>query len=108
MGCSLPFTPTESTPFNPPPIYSEWWAKTEACSGLSKDMDLVKWYVVQGDQFEAPTGTISIGYHDHLHITLASFYVDDEHTVRHEMLHALLFPITGHPHEYFVTRCSLK
>lgn len=105
--CRLPFVPNEAEPFVPPPIYATWWSRTEQCHHIYKNMNLVDWYVMPGASFIDPTGKISIGYHDHLHITLAGDYMYTEWTVRHEMLHALLFPIDGHPDKYFNKVCEI-
>ena len=43
-GCG--FDPVGDTPLDPPPVYREWWAKTQACSGLSGDFERVRWSTI--------------------------------------------------------------
>jgi len=33
------FDPGDDSPMTPPAVYREWWAKTEACSGLSGNFE---------------------------------------------------------------------
>lgn len=79
---------TNKTPFTPPAEYADWWAETEACSGLDGDMDRVAWYTatsITGD------GKIASGRWSPPHdVVLVLGYEDDGMIVRHEMLHDLL------------------
>jgi len=95
---------------NPLPTYHEWWAATEACSGLDGTLGEIAWYVVPGvSTFETENGPM-VGLWSHssegMRIVLAGDYTDSELVVRHEMLHALL-DRDGHPSEYFEDRCRL-
>ena len=53
-GCD--FDIAGDRPMEPPAVYREWWAKTEACSGLSGDFDRVEWLVVPGRSFDCKSG----------------------------------------------------
>ncbi|MEO8450271.1 MAG: hypothetical protein ABI647_10800 [Gemmatimonadota bacterium] len=102
--------PVGSVRFAPPAQYAEWFAKTEACSGISGDAQAIAWYVVPGaETFETEAGR-KVGMWERdksgARIVLAGNYENSEMAVRHEMLHHLL-DRTGHPPEYFVTRCHL-
>jgi len=105
-----PALPDAATILTPPPVYARWWAMTEACSGLHRDMSAVTWYVATGSL------SISDGKDDNLagyyspasnRIVLADTANLGGSVIRHEMLHALLGPsVTGHPRDQFLGRCA--
>lgn len=90
----------------PPQAYALWWKLTEACSGVVRDFDAIKWYVVPG------ASAIEVGgrsYHGYVwprsgRIVLAEQVVLQGAFVRHEMLHALTGD--GHSRQYFLERCG--
>jgi hypothetical protein len=87
-------------------VYREWWAATEACSGLSGSFDRVEWMVVPGESFQCASGQC-VGHWDPDHrIFLASEWTGHEMVVRHEMLHELMRR-SGHPNPPFGTGCPL-
>ena len=43
-----PPLPTGAVRLMPPAVYARWWAMTETCSGLSRDIGEITWYVVPG------------------------------------------------------------
>ncbi|HKV75851.1 MAG TPA: hypothetical protein VJN95_15130 [Gemmatimonadales bacterium] len=92
------------------PDYQAWWARTEACSGLQGEFSSLRFYQVPGvSTFSSTVGTVvGLWTRDgrENRITVAGAYLDNELVVRHEMLHALL-ERTGHPQDYFVTKCGL-
>ncbi|MEO8140151.1 MAG: hypothetical protein ABI742_10920 [Gemmatimonadota bacterium] len=94
----------------PPVEYQTWWSETEACSGLSGNLDAVEWYIVPDAATFETDGGRKVGLWSHsnqgVRIILAGDYVDNELVVRHEMLHALL-DREGHPSDYFESRCQL-
>lgn len=90
----------------PPAIYREWWARTEACSGLSGDFDRVEWLVVRGESFECRSGQCVGHWQPSHHIYIAESWVENEMVVRHEMLHDLLNG-GGHPDPPFGEGCPL-
>ena len=100
------FDPDDDSPISPPANYREWWAKTEACSGLSGDFDRVKWSVIPGYGFDCASGTCAGHWEPDHHIYLASDWTDNEMVVRHEMLHDLLNR-AGHPDPPFGDPCPL-
>lgn len=113
-GCDLvnPQTynaPPNTTRFLPPPVYATWWSQIEACSGRSRAMSDVLFYVVPNAATFDYRGMTSLlgAYNAPQAILLADLSTDLAPIVRHEMLHALL-PDAGpaHPPEYFVTRCG--
>src|SRR5688500_18177656 len=100
------FDPAGSQPWEPPAIYREWWAATEACSGLSGDFDRVEWMVVPGESFDCASGQC-VGHWDTDHkIWLADEWKEHEMVVRHEMLHDLMRR-SGHPNPPFGNGCPL-
>jgi len=103
VGCLAPFSPDGAIPFTPPPVYQEYWAKDEACSGIHARMQ-IHWYHVPQGYIIDPEGHAAIGLWVYRHdVYLADGYMD-ESTVRHEMLHDLI----GHPgHGPLFTTCGL-
>jgi hypothetical protein len=90
-------------------LYSEWWRKTEACSGRTGDMSQVTFYAV-----DAPSGAIGLNgtvahgwwVRQGNRIYLPANALGEEWLVRHEMLHALL-KRGSHPNKKFVEACHL-
>jgi hypothetical protein len=80
----------------------------ESCSGLQGSVSDITWYQVPNSQTVDLSGDEVGGYWT-LHskrIVLAGDLTDDGSVVRHEMLHALLRDVKGHPREYFLERCG--
>jgi hypothetical protein len=102
--------PVGAVPVAAPAIYREWYQRTEACSGRSGNLEAVQFYVVPGvETFETRDGPqvgVWIGEGGSHRIVIAGNYQGHEMVVRHELLHTLLRQ-TGHPEEYFVSRCRL-
>jgi hypothetical protein len=103
-GCG--FDPDGDVPLNPPPVYREWFAKTEACSGRTGNFDRLRWSVVEGYSFRCSSGQCAGHWRTDHQIFLASEWVMDEMVVRHEMLHDIL-DRTGHPDPPFGDGCPL-
>lgn len=103
-GCG--FDPEGDVPLDPPPVYQEWWAKTEACSGRKGDFDRISWSVIEGYSFPCSSGECAGHWRTNHHIYLAGDWVMDEMVVRHEMLHDLLGR-RGHPDPPFGVGCPL-
>ena len=100
------FDPAGSQSWEPPSVYREWWAATEACSGLRGSFDRVEWMIVPGESFECASGQCVGHWHPDQRIFLASDWTDHEMVVRHEMLHALMRR-SGHPNPPFGNGCPL-
>ncbi len=102
--------PADTARMIAPSEYQEWWARTEACSGITGDFDRIEWFVVQGAQTFPTASGPKVGLWSHsnqgVRIIVAEGYAENELVVRHEMLHALL-DREGHPAEYFQQRCGL-
>jgi hypothetical protein len=94
--------------FAPPAVYERWWSMVEACSGLSRPMGDVPFYVVRGaSSVPLENGGVVAAYWSPAGdwIVLAEYYQMYGPVVRHEMLHALL-QRTGHPRQVFLDRCA--
>ena len=100
------FDPGDDSPMSPPAVYREWWAKTEACSGLRGNFDRVKWSVVPGHSFPCSSGRCAGHWEPDHEVFLAEEWVMNEMVVRHEMLHDLL-ERSGHPDPPFGDPCPL-
>ena len=103
-GCG--FDPEGDVPLDPPPIYREWFAKTEACSGRTGNFDRLSWSVIEGYSFPCSSGQCAGHWRTNHHIFLAGEWVMDEMVVRHEMLHDLIGR-PGHPDPPFGDGCPL-
>ncbi len=91
-----------------PPVYARWWSMVESCSGIQGSLADVTWYQVPGTQTLDLAGDEVSGYWT-LHsssIVLAGEATLEGLVVRHEMLHALLRNVEGHPRKYFLERCG--
>jgi hypothetical protein len=104
-GCSS-FTPTNDHSFAPPAEYRKWFDETQACSGLKGSFDRIKWYTIEGTDFDCPSGRCVGRWNDDHSIFVASAWVDNELVVRHEMLHDLIGH-PGHPDPPFGSPCPL-
>jgi hypothetical protein len=100
------FDPAGDAPMDPPAVYREWWARTEACSGLSGDFDRVRWQVVPGYSFSCASGACAGHWEPGHEIFIAADWTQSEMVVRHEMLHDLLNR-SGHPDPPFGIGCPL-
>lgn len=100
------FDPGDDSPMTPPAVYREWWAKTEACSGLSGDFDRVRWSAVAGHSFACGSGQCAGHWEPGHRIYIAGDWATNEMVVRHEMLHDLLNR-SGHPDPPFGNPCPL-
>ncbi len=103
-GCG--FDPEGDVPLDPPAVYREWWAKTEACSERKGDFDRLRWSVIEGRSFPCSSGDCAGHWRTDHHIYLAGDWIMDEMVVRHEMLHDLLGR-PGHPDPPFGVGCPL-
>lgn len=111
-GCGSvvdPPLPSGAVAFTPPAVYARWWALTESCAGLTRNMGELSWYVVpdassfpNGAAGEADGAYLMVGSK----IVLAGQRQNDPTVVRHEMLHALLRNQPGHPRPYFLGGCA--
>jgi hypothetical protein len=100
------FDPEGDVPLDPPPVYREWFAKTQACSGLKGNFDRLTWSVIEGPSFRCSSGQCAGHWSKNHHIYLAGDWVMDEMVVRHEMLHDMI-GIPGHPAPPFGRGCPL-
>src|SRR6185437_15158925 len=98
--------PPNAEPFAPPAVYSRWWKMTEACSGRWGSFAALRWYHVPG-HFVEVDGQYASGYYSlgGNRIVLVDDMMDEGHSVRHEMLHALL-RVGGHPRAQFLWSCA--
>ncbi|HEX3233159.1 MAG TPA: hypothetical protein VHR41_03105 [Gemmatimonadales bacterium] len=100
------FDPAGERPMDAPAVYRQWWAKTQACSGLVGDFDRVRWQVVPGHSFSCSSGKCAGHWEPDHEIFIAADWTQNEMVVRHEMLHDLL-DRAGHPDPPFGFGCPL-
>lgn len=95
-------------PYEPLPIYRQWWAEMEACSGLHGRLDRVAWSYYPDTLavvFETPWGkTDGIYSHPDEAIMVVRGVIDKRRVIAHEMLHALRHA-GGHPPVF--ARCGV-
>lgn len=106
LAAACGFDPDGDSPMTPPAVYRDWWAKTEACSGLSGDFDRVRWSVVAGNSFPCGSGRCAGHWEPGHHIYISADWTENEMVVRHEMLHDLINRGT-HPDPPFGSPCPL-
>jgi len=102
-----PPLPGDAEQFEPPPVFSTWWAMTEACSGRTGSLDAVTWYQTSEDLVDPHTHDAVAGYwtSGSNRIVLRATVMLDGAIVRHEMLHSLLNG-GGHPRDEFLGKCG--
>jgi hypothetical protein len=88
-----------AVPYDAPPIYREWWAQVESCSGKTGDFDAVRWFEVPGDYLPNSFAGARSDYAAQTVVVAANRKLE-ANVVRHEALH-LLLKTSGHPPEYF-------
>ena len=91
VGYTLIF---DLAPARPPPIFKVWWAEMESCTGKQGDFDTIKWY--QAAQVVNPLEELSywgVYFREPPEIVILRNITPErlENTVKHEMLHHLLF-----------------
>lgn len=107
-ACEISTLPNGAQRFTPPAVYRQWWALTEACSGLHGSFDAVQWYQIpDATTLQLPNGQVVNAMETNNRIVIAAgmdgLYSGD--LVRHEMLHALL-RTGGHPRDAFIGKCG--
>lgn len=111
VACSSivdPVLDPKAVSFQPPPVYTRWWSMVESCSGLQGSLSDVSWYQVPASETVGHSGDEVAGYWAYVsnRIVLAGESLLDGLVVRHEMLHALVRQLKGHPRQYFLDRCA--
>jgi hypothetical protein len=89
-------------------VYAQWWAETQACALRTGDVASIRWYVVPGvAHFRTVRGDGVASYHAATRrIVVAEEALLSGPVVRHEMLHALLGDVAGHPGDAFLGDCA--
>jgi hypothetical protein len=111
LACDLSTgpVPAGALPFVAPAEYRLWWRMMETCSGRQGGLGDVSLYVVpRVSTVTTASGAVVQSYwqtQSH-RIVLAASVQFDGPTVRHEMLHALLGDVPGHPRDEFLYRCG--
>ncbi len=92
-------------PYDAPPIYRQWYAELEACSGLKGDFDAIRFFTAESI---TEGGEQRRGYWTPRHkITLQDNMVEPVFAwlIKHEMMHDLLNS-GAHPAHYFDGACG--
>ena len=62
VGCEVTAPlPDRAEPFNPLAHYGLWWSMVEDCSGFSRPISEISWYLVPGFSFTTPQGEVADG-----------------------------------------------
>jgi hypothetical protein len=99
-GCLLPTLPTgpPQTFYAPPAVYNLWWQQTCECAGVYGNVNRISWTRMEDEQdggflcsrvTQYPGYCYGVWIEPHT-ILLSRSQVENEVTVRHEMLHDLL------------------
>ena len=93
---------------NAPTVYHRWWSMVESCSKLEGSFGQVSWFVVPNSDVVDRDGKDVAAYWAPVsnRIILAGNDEFSGSIVRHEMLHALIGPRSGHPRNYFIDLCG--
>lgn len=98
MACGPSFTePDHWIRFEPPARYQELYLEAAECSGLEADFERLEWYSVPGTGPFEWRGELVYGLYSDETIAIAEDALGNEDVVVHELLHAMLDPIQGHP-----------
>jgi len=101
--------PIGAVRFEASAAYKGWWAVVQNCSGLTGDFNAVQWYQVPATTTFAVAGSGPANgawYSNGNIVVLAGDSAQSGQVVRHEMLHSLIGPVSGHPAQYFYTKCG--
>ena len=107
VACGDSFTATieDRRPFDPPPVYADWWGLTEACSGRAGDLPRIHWYLASSIVADGKLARARWSPpHD---IVAVQGNQTEERLIRHEMLHDLLGGDPGHEGEVWDV-CDLR
>ena len=81
----------DSTPYEPPPVYAEWWAAAESCAHRHKDLHHWHWYAVKWPHLEIDHQ----GWEPGLSYERNEVYVRDDRTLdRTEVLSQMAWMLT--------------
>lgn len=103
--------PAGSHLITPSATYAQWWQDVERCSGKSRPMSDISFYVVGNDStfafYYGIRWLLGLYMHPNYGIAIAGGYADSAGTVRHEMLHAMRYDIgDGHDSTDFLVKCK--
>lgn len=104
VACDSPVMVKEQ-PFDPPPLYREWYTKLEACSGINGDFDAIRFFSAESIM---EGGKHRYGYWTPRHkITLQDNMTEPVFgwLIKHEMMHDLI-QSGSHPPKYFNGVCG--
>lgn len=103
-ACEHPLM-TKEQPFIPLPVYREWYAELEACTGIKGDFDVIRFFTAESiTEGGEPRG----GYWTPPHkITLQDNMVEPVFAwlIKHELMHDLI-QSGSHPSTYFKGVCG--
>lgn len=94
--------PVESgaVPYEAPPVYREWWAQVEQCSGKTGDRSAVHWFEVPDADFLPNSFAGARSDFATQAVVVAGNRKLEANVIRHEALH-LILKVPGHPVEFF-------
>ena len=102
-----PALPSTAAAYLAPPVYTTWWAMAESCSGVTRPLANVTWFVIPGVSLFQLGNQVVSGYWTagSNRIVLAENSRLDGAVVSHEMLHALI-RTSGHPRSEYLEKCA--
>jgi hypothetical protein len=81
--------------------YGDWFAATEECVGKSKPYYRIRWFVIDSAVFQCGDVRAIACFDSPNSIILSRDWMDEEETVRHEIIHYLIQPTPAHPEPPF-------
>lgn len=104
IGVNIPVEFSDATKYFDAPMFTPMWAQLEQCSKLSGNLRAIGFYSVP--RLTLSTENINIRIlAEYFPRSNRIFVIESEKAdsiiIRHEMMHALLRDVEGHPPEYF-------
>ena len=99
----LPLEYPDAVELNNDSMLEPLWSQLQKCSGRHRSLDAVDFFYVRRDALPVHDGIRTLGqfFPATNRIYVIESKRNDEAVIRHEMMHALIRDIPGHPPEFF-------